>query len=124
METAREVKLFLARTIVAMYHGEEAAQKAQEEWISVHSFGDLPSQIPDRTIPAECIESGRVWIVKLLTALGLAQSNREARRLIIEGGVKLNTVKVTDPGAEEFVYSLDNSVLQVGKKRYVRLKVG
>ena len=65
--------------------------------------------------------AGNIVICKLLVIAGMAKSNGEARRLVTQGGVELHGEKVTDPDAEFPLASLNNAVLKVGARRYVRL---
>jgi tyrosyl-tRNA synthetase len=101
--------------IVSQYHGEEAAIKARDEFEKVFSSGGLPEDIPEFTINEE-----KVWIVKLMVDCELVKSNSEARRMIEQGGVKLNNNKVEDGNLEVTID--DGMVLQVGKRKFARLK--
>ena len=107
----------LAGEIVRMYHGEEAAAEARERFDRVHRDHQTPeaSSLPTFSIGAE----GLVWLPGLLVAAGLAKSNSEARRLIAQGGVRLDGVVVT---VEELpAGDLRGRVLQVGRRSFVRL---
>ena len=64
---------------------------------------------------------GQVWLPRLLVLLGLASSNAEARRQIEQGGVRLDGRQVTDPSVEVPEGDLHGTVLQVGRRRFVRL---
>jgi tyrosyl-tRNA synthetase len=109
-----QAKLALARWIVARSHGEEAAQAAEEHFARVVQRGEAPEEVPERPLPA----GDPVHLPALLAAeFGLSTS--EARRLIAQGGVKLDgdTVSELDvPRAR-----LEGAVLQAGKRRFVRL---
>lgn len=111
-----EAKHRLAREIVAIYHGHDAAQLAGEEWKRIHSARQFPSDAPELTIP-----ENPITVVALVRHGNFAPSNGEARRLIEQGGVKLNGEKLTDPTAS--ITITDGDELQVGKKNYARLKV-
>lgn len=117
----KRVKSRLAREIVALYHGRAAGEAAEAEWNRVHSAGELPSDMPEVTLPADSAEEGRIWVCKLLTVAGMAKSNSEARRLVEQGGVSLDGVKIGDPKAELALADLNAAVLKVGARRYVRL---
>ena len=112
----------LAREIVTLYHGDAAGAAAEERFDQVHRRHELPDDVEDVAIPAEAIKDGTVWIPRLLTATGLAASNGEARRLIEQGGVRLDGQPVADPGAELPADALAGRVLQVGRRRFVRLR--
>src|SRR5918996_4883440 len=117
-----EQKRRLAREIVARYHGEEAARSAEEHFDRVFRQRELPEEIGEVSIPAESIRGGTVWLPKLLAAVGLASSNSDARRLIEQGGVRLDGEVVADADAEHDAASLAGKVLQVGRRRFVRLR--
>lgn len=117
-----EVKRDLAEEIVAFYHGREAAKRAREEFDRVFKAKELPAEIPEYKVRKELFnENGKVWIVKLLKESGLAASNSEARRLIEQGGVKLNGEVVKDHSLE-FVPK-DGDILKVGKRKFLKLLV-
>jgi len=116
-----DVKKRLAREIVTIYHGAEAAQAAQAEFERVFSARELPSEIPYRIILTSDLQNGRIWAPRLLTVTGTAASNSEARRLIAGGAVSLDGQKVTDPNAE--VEVKEGQVLKVGKLRFARIHI-
>ncbi|MGB8954799.1 MAG: tyrosine--tRNA ligase [Tumebacillaceae bacterium] len=113
----RDAKMRLAREIVRMYHGEEAALAGEEHFKTVFQKRALPDDMPEVTLDA-----GTVWIVKLLTDLKMAPSNGEARRLVQGGGVKINEEKVTDVDAQ--IELADGMVVQAGKRKFARIKLG
>jgi len=113
----RDVKRQLGRLIVARYHGEEAAQQADDEFMGVFSRRDqLPEDVPDLSVAAE-----KIPIVELIVRGGLAPSRSEARRLIQQGGVALDGEKISDVNAT--IRPKDGAILRVGKRRFARLKV-
>jgi tyrosyl-tRNA synthetase len=109
-------KLALARWIVARSHGEEAAEAAEAHFTRVVRHGEAPEEVEEVTPPA----GDPVHLPGLLVAaLGVA-STSEARRLIAQGGVKLDGEAVTEldlPRAD-----LDGKLLQAGKRRFARLR--
>jgi tyrosyl-tRNA synthetase len=109
----RDVKMQLAREIVSIFHGDHAAQQAEEHFRTVFQEGDLPPELP--TYPLK----GASNVVDLLVDTRLTKSKSEARRLIQQGGVRLNGEKVESP--EVVVTSDAAAVLQVGKRKFVRL---
>jgi len=107
-------KLALARFIVARSHGEEAARAAEEHFERVVQRGEVPEEIPEHSLPG-----GDPIHLPALLADAFDLSTSEARRLISQGGVKLdgNAVSELDlPRAR-----LEGAVLQAGKRRFVRL---
>ncbi len=116
-----EAKRDLAMKLVGLYHSNEAAQAAREHFDRVFREKDRPTKIAEAPIPEEAVQDGVVWLPRLLTALKLASSNGEARRLIEQGGVRVDDAVVRDPGSELDLEKLRGVVLQVGKRRFVRL---
>ncbi|RKY01210.1 tyrosine--tRNA ligase [Candidatus Poribacteria bacterium] len=116
----KEVKKRLAREIVSMYHSPEEARRAEEEFERVFARKELPSEMPEMSIPPSEMRDGKVWVVKLLVMAGIARSNREARTLISQGAMFLNGRRITDPNLDIPVE--DGAVLKVGR-RFVRLRV-
>lgn len=118
----RDVKRRLAREIVTLYHGFQAAKEAEEHFDRLFLKKDVPEDAPEVLLEhTDLGEAGRVWIVRLLVRCGLAKSNGEARRLVEQGGVKLDGATVVEPDSE--VTPVDGSVVQVGKRRFVRLRL-
>lgn len=111
----RDVKLRLARELVTLYWSREEAEIAEAEFLKVFQQKDLPSRLEEIKVGP-----GAAWIVSLLKEAGLAPSNSEARRLIRQGAVKLDGCKVQDLEAQ--VELRDGLVIQVGKRKYVRLR--
>jgi tyrosyl-tRNA synthetase len=85
-------------------------------------LAEVGAEIPEAEItPDMFTDTDRIWIVKLMTEVEFARTNGEARRLIDGGGVKYNGEPVKDSGLE--VVPKTGDVLQVGKRRFARLKV-
>jgi tyrosyl-tRNA synthetase len=116
-----EAKRRLAAEIVTRYHGAEAAGVAEERFDRVHRQHEVPDEVPESAIPPDAVHDGRVWLPRLLATTGLASSNADARRLIEQGGVRLDGEVVKDPDAEFKADELSGRVLQVGRRRFVRL---
>lgn len=116
----RDAKMKLAATFVRMYHGEEAAAAAEQHFVTVFQQRALPDEIEEIELPDSELEGGRIRIVKLLTALGLQASGSEAKRSVQQGAVKINEAKIADPGAE--IEPQDGDVIQVGKRKFARIR--
>ena len=102
-----------------MYHSKEAATLAEDEFENVFQKGDLPKDIPVFSIGKDKLKEGRVWVCRLLVLTNLASSHSSARRLIIQGGVEINKVKISNVDEE---VSLDKEiVLKVGKRRFAKV---
>jgi tyrosyl-tRNA synthetase len=118
---AVEAKRRLAREIVDRYHGAGEGAAAEERFDRVHRDRELPQDVPETQIPAEALEGGSIWLPRLLVALGRAASNGEARRLVEQGGVRLDGEVVDDPSREMPPEELRGRVLQVGRRWFARL---
>lgn len=115
-----EAKKALAAEIVGRYHGAEAAQAAAAQFKQRFQQGQLPDEIPEFVWTGATDET--VWICRVLKQAGLVKSTGEARRLIAQGGVRVDGERVTDV---DFAISLAAAVLvQVGKRRIVRIRPG
>jgi tyrosyl-tRNA synthetase len=112
----------LASEIVRLYHGEETAAAAEARFDQVHRRHEIPADVQEIPLPPEAIRDGAIWLPRLLTATGLVASNGEARRLIEQGGIRVDGEPVVDPDAEMPAGSLAGKVLQVGRRRFVRLR--
>ncbi len=111
----------LAREIVRLYHSDEASKEAESRFDTVHRDHAIPDDIPEVAVPSGAIREGKVWLPRLLAETGLAASNAEARRLISGGGVRIDGEPLVDPDAEPSVEEIRGRVLQVGRRRFVRL---
>jgi len=114
----RDIKLELAHEIVARFHGAQAAEGAQRDFIARVSEKTVPTDLPAKII---LVEATGLRLANLLKEGGLAGSTSEANRKIEEGAVRIDGAKVTDralillPGADH--------VFQVGSKRFARLQL-
>jgi tyrosyl-tRNA synthetase len=115
-------KRAMARSVVDLYHGPGAGKGAEERFDRVHRERLLPEEVEDRPLPASATRGGEAyWLPGVLSGLGLASSSSEARRLIAQGGVRLDGEPVTDPDTEWRGEDLVGKTLQVGRRRFVRL---
>lgn len=112
----RDLKHRLAREIVALYHGADAATAAEEEFDRIFVRKDLPDEIPEHRI----VTGGApVGILRLLTETGMASSNSDARRLIDQGGVSIDGQRIADQTAQ--IDAARGVILKVGKRKFVRV---
>lgn len=112
----RDLKMKLAYTLVRMYHGEQAAEHAADEFKKVFVKKDIPDEMPEMEF-----DQAQIRIDDLLMATRTAKSKSEARRLITGGGVSLNGQKINDP-----FYSVtlkDGQILKVGKRKFVKIRL-
>jgi tyrosyl-tRNA synthetase len=112
----------LAREVVDLYQGDGAGAAAEEGFDRVHRERELPDQIPDVEIPHGLIAEGSVYLPRLMKELGMADSNSQARSLIEQGGVRLDGKPVAGDALELPVAELRGRVLQVGRRRFVKLR--
>jgi tyrosyl-tRNA synthetase len=112
----------LAREVVDLYHGPGAGAAAEERFDLVHRDHEIPNRVDEVDIPPETVREGRVWVPRLLVALGLAGSNAEAKRLIEQGGVRIDGEPVGDAGTDVPLEALAGTTVQVGRSRFVRLR--
>lgn len=110
----------LAAEVVRLYHGPETASAALERFDRVFVDHEIPEDVAEAEIPADCLDSGRVFLPKLLKEVGLAPSTSEGRRLIAQGGVRVGGEAVSEEEVD--LAALRGEVLQVGKRRFVRLR--
>lgn len=117
----RDLKMKLAREVVALYHGNEASLKAEEHFKSVFQKGAIPDDIEEVIIKSSDLTDGKIWAPKLLAITGLAPSNSEARRLISQGSLKINEVKYDQANGD--IEIKDGDVIQVGKRKFAKIKI-
>jgi tyrosyl-tRNA synthetase len=117
----RDAKVRLAKEIVTQYHDRETADREERLWQKVMVEGGLRDDIPTATLARSELDDGRIWVPNLLKVLELCPSTSEGRRLIAGGGVSVDKKKVTDQKAS--VTPADGMIVQVGKRRVVRLKL-
>lgn len=110
----RDVKMKLAHTIVRLYHGEEAANFGQDEFVRVFQKHAMPTDIPEYKV---AITDEAVFVPQLLSDAGLTASNGEARRSIKAGAFKIDGEKCN----EEHIVLKDGMVLQVGKRKFIKI---
>ena len=111
----RDAKMLLAHTIVRLYHGEEAALEAEEEFKRVFQQRAMPTDIPEYAMDAP---TEPIFVPQFCTDAGLTASNGEARRSIKAGAFKVNGEKYT----EENLKLEDGMIVQVGKRKFVKIK--
>lgn len=112
----KDLKVRLAETLVTMYHSKGAASVARKEFDKVFKEKGLPDEI--ETLRLKWDEKS-IWIVKLLTEAGLAESSGEARRLVSQGGVYIDNTRIKD--LNMMVTLNKDFILKVGKRRFVRV---
>ena len=117
----REIKVLFAKEIVRRFHSASAAKKAEADFERQQQFrhGATPDKITERTFPAQGPEGNTV--VATVTAAGLSSSNSESTRLVEQGGVTVDGVRVAD--RSQRIRPGTTVVIKVGKHKFVRVTI-
>jgi tyrosyl-tRNA synthetase len=111
----RDLKMRLARDIVAQFHGADAANQAQAEFVQVFQKHELPTDMPTFAMKEQ------MNVIDLMLAAQVAPSRSEARRLVTQGGVRLDDAAIEKIDA---IIPARDAVLRVGRRKFVRLIAG
>lgn len=111
----RDIKIRLAKTIVALYHNQTAADQAETDFIKTFRQGELPADIPTIQIPPIS-----TTITDLLINAKLVDSKSEARRMVEQKAVKIDQELITSP--DQNITPQSGMVIQIGKRKYVQLQ--
>jgi tyrosyl-tRNA synthetase len=114
----RDIKVRFAREIVARFHGAPAAERAQADFEARFREGALPEDMPEVTVASG---AKPMAIAQVLKASGLTASTSEALRMIEQGGIRIDGEKLSDKSAQ--IAPGRTVVLQVGKRKFARVKV-
>ncbi|MBL7053192.1 MAG: tyrosine--tRNA ligase [Candidatus Portnoybacteria bacterium] len=112
----RDAKAKLAKEIISIYYGEKEAEKAEEEFNKVFKEKGKPTDMPVYKATKQ-----KAKIIDILFDSNLTSSKSRARRLIEEGGVKIDNQKITD--WQEEISIRNNMIIQVGKRKFIQIKV-
>jgi len=116
--TPRDAKRAMARAVTARFHGEEAAQAAEERFDALHVRHELPEDVDEFTFAGD---DGTVHVPALLAdAFGISRS--EGRRLLAQSGVRLDGRAIGEEQLDMPVDELDGAVIQLGRRRFKRLR--
>ncbi|HHT7628854.1 tyrosine--tRNA ligase [Pasteurella multocida] len=110
----RDIKVLLAKEIIARFHSEADAEAAEQEFINRFQKGAMPENMPELTF------EGEMGLANLLKEAGLVASTSEANRMVQQGGVKIDGEKVEDA---KLVIKASTAVYQVGKRKFARVTV-
>ncbi|MEP7211831.1 MAG: tyrosine--tRNA ligase [Acidobacteriota bacterium] len=116
-EHPRDLKVALAKTIITDFHSAQSADKAEEEFNRRFVEKKIPDEIAEMELPAKIHR-----LPEILTTTGLAASKGEAKRLIEQGGVRVNGEKTTSVAAEFDIKPEAEFLLQVGKLKFLRIR--
>lgn len=111
----------LAQNIVAAYYDEAAAQEAEAAFDRQFKQHEVPEDIPEFAADLTPNDEGKVYLAKLISDAGLTNSVGDARRMIDQGGVKVNGEAVPAKEYNVAPDTLAGAVVQVGKRKFVRL---
>jgi tyrosyl-tRNA synthetase len=119
----KEAKIKLAKEIITRYHDKIEADNCAAKFESVFSRKEVPEDTATLKVETSILnKEGLIYLPKLLNFCGAVKSNSEARRLIIQGGVTIDGVKLTDPDSEITIKT--GQILKVGKKnRFYRIEI-
>ncbi len=113
-----EAKRELAKSIIRDFHDDAAAETAEQEFRRVFSDRKAPSEIEETELPASAEAQ---FVTKILVTAGLAPTNKEAQRLVAQGGLLVDDAKVDDPKATLDCSAGHSYVLKAGKRRFARI---
>jgi tyrosyl-tRNA synthetase len=114
----RDIKVALAKILVARFHGSVAANQAEEEFNRVFAQKGLPDEIPIKKMPP-----GEMGICQLLTVAGLTASNGEAKRLVLGQAVELDHQKILDERMKVTLTTGKEILVKAGKKKFLKLVI-
>ncbi|MBU2924038.1 tyrosine--tRNA ligase [Colwellia sp. 4_MG-2023] len=114
----RDVKIDLAKELIARFHDEAAAEAAHHEFINRFQKGAMPDEIPELEL---VVEGGEIAIANLLKEANLVGSTSDAYRMIKQGAAKIDGEKITDRNL--VIVSGSNAIYQVGKRKFARVSV-
>ncbi len=112
-DNPRDSKVRLAREVVSLYHSRQSADTAEQEFVNVFKKGGIPEDIPTFKL------NGERNIIDLLELCKLIDSRAEAKRLIQQGGVKINDEKVDD--LNKAIHLEGGMIVQVGKRKFAKI---
>jgi len=117
-------KEILAYELTALVHGEEEAKKAEESAKALFGAGGNNANMPTSTLTDADFENGNINVLSMLVATGLCPSRGEARRLVQQGGVTIDDVKVAsiDESLARERFEGEGVIVRKGKKVFHRVK--
>ncbi len=113
----------LAAEVVSLYWGAEAAREAERAFDRVHVEREVPDEVPVVEIDPGELADGSVWLPRLLALAGLASSSSEGKRLVAQGGIKLNGHVVEDVERRIGREELEGLTVQKGKRHFRLIKI-
>jgi tyrosyl-tRNA synthetase len=115
----KKAKEGLAMRVIADFHDEEQARLAREEFERMFAGGGLPDDVPEHEVE---LSGDTVFLPRLLTEIGLAKSRSEVNRLLGQGAIRVDGERLAAGDHEIAVERGDEKLLQVGKRRFARVR--
>ena len=116
----RDWKIILSKEIVSIYHGSDRANQALEDFERAFAKKESPEDAQILTLTNDDLKDEKIWIISLLLKTGVSHSKSELRRLVEQGGVYLDNMRIADPNSD--IQIKDDQFLRVGKKHFFRIK--
>lgn len=110
----RDIKMMLAKEIVKLYHGEEEAKRAEERFKCIFQKNQIPTDMKTIIVSKQDMD-----LAKLLIDNNIIKSKNELRRLMEQGGVRINNKKIEKLDNANFD---EETIIQIGKKKFLRIK--
>ena len=114
----RDIKVIFAKEVVARFHSKADAEAALEDFEARFSRGSIPDEMPEKILHSD---AGGLPIAQALKQAGMTASTTEALRMIDQGGVKLNGARISDKSIK--LACGETTVVQVGKRKFVRISI-
>ena len=112
----RDIKISLAKELIARFHDDEAAHEAEKNFINQFQKKNIPDSIEELTLEWK---EDSILLPNLLKEAGMTDSTSEAMRLIKQGGVRIDEKKITDP--KHSVLKDSTAIYQVGKRKFKKI---
>lgn len=117
-----KAKELLAFELTKLVHGDNEAKKADSAAKAIFSGGGISDNMPSTMLEVSDLSDMKIGILSLLVKTGLASSNGEGRRLVQQGGISVNDVKITDP-TEQILFDSNEIVIKKGKKVFHKVTI-
>ena len=114
----RDIKISLAKEIIARFHDDQAADEAEKNFINQFQKKNIPDNIEELNLNWK---EDSMLLPNLLKAAGMTESTSEAMRMIKQGGVRIDEEKITDP--KHAILKNSVAIYQVGKRKFKKIKL-
>lgn len=113
----------LARIIIEYLYSPDEAVAAEENFDLLFKKKQIPDEVEEFQISREEAKKGSMWIISILVGSGLVSSNGEARRMMKQGAIKLDGVRIDDDSMEIELKEIDGKILQKGKRHFRKIVI-